>query len=338
MTEHITLPRSVVEQAQLALNYAACNWVGAKASQPIRDARDSLTESVDAALAAPQGEPETHDYVQEVGSKNCMQCAVAYMLGLPLLKTPDFEKIHSPQCTAYESMEAFFNSQGYTAEMLPPNMQISGDYLASGSTKRGTSHMVVMRNGELLHDPHPSKDGLESVQVIWVIARRCGATWQNTTTQPAPQAEPVQHWSDCAVNNGPALPVGPCDCGGYTAPPPAQPVAAPHGYKLVPVEPTHEMRDAGCPAGEFVDHFDIATAYRAMLNAAPTPPAATVPVPVLEPLTQAERGRLILATGYKCEGLSQDEWAEEIIFAVEAAHAAKLAKLNGITPPAEGGV
>ena len=22
------------------------------------------------------------------------------------------------------------------------------------------------------------------------------------------------HWSDCAVNNGPALPVGECDCGG----------------------------------------------------------------------------------------------------------------------------
>lgn len=22
------------------------------------------------------------------------------------------------------------------------------------------------------------------------------------------------HWSDCAVNNGPALPIGECDCGG----------------------------------------------------------------------------------------------------------------------------
>ena len=25
-----------------------------------------------------------------------------------------------------------------------------------------------------------------------------------------------KHYSDCAVNNAPALPVGPCDCGGYT--------------------------------------------------------------------------------------------------------------------------
>ena len=29
----------------------------------------------------------------------------------------------------------------------------------------------------------------------------------------APQQEPVQHWSDCAVHNGPAYPAGPCDCG-----------------------------------------------------------------------------------------------------------------------------
>jgi len=29
----------------------------------------------------------------------------------------------------------------------------------------------------------------------------------------APQQELVQHWSDCAVHNGPAYPAGPCDCG-----------------------------------------------------------------------------------------------------------------------------
>jgi hypothetical protein len=24
----------------------------------------------------------------------------------------------------------------------------------------------------------------------------------------------IEHWSDCTVNNGPALKAGPCDCGG----------------------------------------------------------------------------------------------------------------------------
>lgn len=27
--------------------------------------------------------------------------------------------------------------------------------------------------------------------------------------------KPTLHWSDCAVNNGPALPAGPCTCGGF---------------------------------------------------------------------------------------------------------------------------
>jgi hypothetical protein len=35
----------------------------------------------------------------------------------------------------------------------------------------------------------------------------------------APQQEPVQHWSDCAVHNGPAYPAGPCDCGVAQEPP-----------------------------------------------------------------------------------------------------------------------
>lgn len=29
------------------------------------------------------------------------------------------------------------------------------------------------------------------------------------------KAKAVEHYSSCAVNNAPALPVGPCDCGGY---------------------------------------------------------------------------------------------------------------------------
>lgn len=31
------------------------------------------------------------------------------------------------------------------------------------------------------------------------------------------------HWSDCAVHNAPALPIGECDCGGRTALRPARP-------------------------------------------------------------------------------------------------------------------
>ena len=111
---------------------------------------------------------------QTDGSKNCMQCAVAYMLGLPVEATPDFEREHSSQRTAWELMDDVFAAHGCTVEMFPPTVEITGDYLASGTTERGTSHMVVMRGGKLLHDPHPSNAGLKSIQVVWLIARKAG--------------------------------------------------------------------------------------------------------------------------------------------------------------------
>ena len=45
--------------------------------------------------------------------------------------------------------------------------------------------MVVMRSGELLHDPHPDNSGLKSIQVVWLITRRAGATAPSPLTRPA---------------------------------------------------------------------------------------------------------------------------------------------------------
>jgi hypothetical protein len=123
----------------------------------------------------------TDDYKQAPGSKNCMQCAAAYMLGLPLSAVPDFEK---EGADAWESFYSFFASCGFTVEMLPPTLEIDGDYLASGETARGTSHMVVMRGKELLHDPHPDNTGLKSIQVVWLVTRKAGITTPSPLTQP----------------------------------------------------------------------------------------------------------------------------------------------------------
>lgn len=136
------------------------------------------------------GEVVDSDYKQALGSKNCMQFCVAYMLGLPLEAVPDFEREHCAHLTAWELMEQVFESHGCTVEMFPPTAEINGDYLASGTTDRGTNHMVVMRGGRLLHDPHPSNAGLESVQVVWIIARKSGRT------PPASQEQAQQPISD----------------------------------------------------------------------------------------------------------------------------------------------
>ena len=56
----------------------------------------------------------------------------------------------------------------------------------------------------------------------------------------------------------------------YTTPPAAQP-AVPEGWKLVPVEPTEIMQDAGVEVMPTVDchPYDAGMVYKAMLDAAP---------------------------------------------------------------------
>ncbi len=110
-------------------------------------------------------------YKQALGSTNCMQCCVSYMMGLPLENVPDFATDGG-----WERFSDFAETQGYVAVMLPGNREYEADYLASGTTARGTSHMVVMNDGKLVHDPHPSNAGLVDVQYVWLLAKRASPT------------------------------------------------------------------------------------------------------------------------------------------------------------------
>ena len=69
-----------------------------------------------------------------------------------------------------------------------------------------------------------------------------------------------------ALRGEPYVPTG----GGDDAPAQPAPATQQAGWKLVPMVPTAAMVDAGCPVGEMVDHFDMATTYRSMLAASPT--------------------------------------------------------------------
>ena len=109
-------------------------------------------------------------YKQAIGSTNCMQCAVAYMLGVPVRDVPDF----STQATAlqaWEDFDGFIASRGFSSVILPPGFCPEADYLASGGTERGTKHIVVMNDGQLVFDPHPSNAGLSSIDCIRLLAK-----------------------------------------------------------------------------------------------------------------------------------------------------------------------
>ena len=128
---------------------------------------ESLRAAQPAGAQQPGAAYAALPYKQAVGSKNCMQCCVSYMLGLPLNSVPDFATDGG-----WELFSEFVESKGYAAVMLPGNCEFEADYLASGTTERGTSHMVVMNDGKLVHDPHPSNAGIVEVQCVWLLTKK----------------------------------------------------------------------------------------------------------------------------------------------------------------------
>ena len=54
--------------------------------------------------------------------------------------------------------------------------------------------------------------GLHGVDLENAVKSRLRADMQIAKPEVV---SPRLHWSDCAVNNGPAMPVGECDCAGF---------------------------------------------------------------------------------------------------------------------------
>lgn len=93
---------------------------------------------------------------------NCQQAAVASLLDLPLNAVPNFMDAEF----FWGAYHQFLNERGMT-DILVPNdreMPVGIHYLAYGPAPRGVRHAVIMCDGNLAHDPHPSRDGLLCVE------------------------------------------------------------------------------------------------------------------------------------------------------------------------------
>lgn len=100
-----------------------------------------------------------------------MQCAVAYLLQVPVEEVPHFgESGIAEEC--WDMFDDYFLSIGEMIVMWSADKTSDKVYLASGDTVRGTSHMVVMQNGKLLFDPHPSNAGLSRIVCTWMLAAK----------------------------------------------------------------------------------------------------------------------------------------------------------------------
>lgn len=178
----------------------------------------------------------------ELCTGNCTEAALASLFGIQLDDVPSMQGMISNDY--WDALEAFVGSQGYSLSMQTGNYRPKGLYLADGPSVRGCGHFVVMRDGEMVHDPHPSRAGLLRVDRVWVLLPLDPAALTPheghvvVTRNEAGQAVAVTRQDDegriLSVIAEFESPKG--DMG--------NPISVPEGYVLVPVEPTSAMQDA----------------------------------------------------------------------------------------------
>lgn len=92
---------------------------------------------------------------------NCLQAAVATILGLPLNHVPHFVELDESWS---EALAAFANRHGYATVWTDGERKTPTTGLAFGPTTRNRDivHAVAVIDGQVW-DPHPSRAGLTSV-------------------------------------------------------------------------------------------------------------------------------------------------------------------------------
>lgn len=92
---------------------------------------------------------------------NCMQAAVASILDLEIEDVPHlllFDDLWE------DALILFMASRGCVyhgrSDGMPTSSGVNGYFLVVGTSPRGVAHMVIYKNNEMAHDPHPENNGV----------------------------------------------------------------------------------------------------------------------------------------------------------------------------------
>ena len=120
----------------------------------------------------------------DVCTGNCTEAALASILGIGLGDVQSLQGLRGGDY--WFALEDFVTSRGFQLHKIEGARVFDGLYLADGPSPRGCGHFVVMRDGKMAHDPHPSRAGLLSVENTWLLIPHDPSTYARTVkTEPA---------------------------------------------------------------------------------------------------------------------------------------------------------
>jgi hypothetical protein len=112
-----------------------------------------------------------NDEDDDAPSGNCLQACIASILEMDIDEVPHFVERKSADWFDVMNQWLIDNAECY---LLPLNQWMRdftphGYALASGDSPRGIPHSVVVCDGVVVHDPHPSKGGILKVREYWLF-------------------------------------------------------------------------------------------------------------------------------------------------------------------------
>lgn len=149
-----------------------------------------------------------------VQNGNCWAAAIASILELPITEVPNFEvwfkwedgfwwnltdrflKLkgylieNAYQFKVFHCTEDEWNIERENHQNLGEYHELKSDlkdqyYLASGPSARGVSHVTICMNGLMVHDPHPTREGVieytmfEQIRPLTAREKECVADYRN---------------------------------------------------------------------------------------------------------------------------------------------------------------
>lgn len=106
------------------------------------------------------------------GRGNCTTAALASFFSMKMEEVPDVYSM--PKEEWRDNIIDFFRSNGFELvyDTVPPeesDTEYFPIYFVEGISSRGCRHIIIERDGKLLHDPHPDGDGLITKDVWWLL-------------------------------------------------------------------------------------------------------------------------------------------------------------------------
>lgn len=100
---------------------------------------------------------------------NCLAACLASIFEKTITEVPAFESL--PPGLWRETLNNWTKAQGFDVSKASPECHGKNFYIAVGNSSRGNKHATVGLSGDLIHDPDFHREGLASIEYLFVFKK-----------------------------------------------------------------------------------------------------------------------------------------------------------------------